>query len=117
MSSVSGMIRTMAAVPYVHLANPAKNAEEIAALEENTVAGLEVCIGNFLKRFPGLFGAQAVVFIAAIVGNIVGGAADGQPVGGMENGAFLFVAQGVEVLQDVIGFLHEIRLRFSGQAA
>ena len=27
-----GMIRTMAAVPRVHLANPAKNAEEIAAL-------------------------------------------------------------------------------------
>ena len=32
MSSVSGMIRTMAAVPHVHLANPSKNAEEIAAL-------------------------------------------------------------------------------------
>ena len=29
---VSGMVRVMAAVPKVHLANPAKNAEEIAAL-------------------------------------------------------------------------------------
>ena len=29
---VSGMVRAMAAVPKVHLANPAKNAEEIAAL-------------------------------------------------------------------------------------
>ncbi|MBQ7886781.1 MAG: NAD(+) synthase [Clostridia bacterium] len=32
MSAVSGMIRTMAASPRVHLANPKKNAEEIAAL-------------------------------------------------------------------------------------
>ena len=32
MSSVSGMIRAMAAVPRVHLANPSQNAEEIAAL-------------------------------------------------------------------------------------
>ena len=29
---VSGMVRVMAAVPKVHLANPAQNAEEIAAL-------------------------------------------------------------------------------------
>ena len=32
MSAVSGMIRTMAAVPRVHLANPNANAQEIAAL-------------------------------------------------------------------------------------
>ena len=39
MPAVSGMIRTMAAVPRVHLADPKKNAEEISALldiaEEN----------------------------------------------------------------------------------
>ena len=32
MSAVSGMIRSMAAVPRVHLANPKKNAQEISAL-------------------------------------------------------------------------------------
>ena len=45
MPSVSGMIRTMAAVPRVHLANPKKNAEEISALldiaEENHV---QLCV-------------------------------------------------------------------------
>jgi len=45
MSAVSGMIRTMAAVPRVHLANPKKNAEEIAALlhiaDEN---GVQLCV-------------------------------------------------------------------------
>ena len=45
MPSVSGMIRTMAAVPRVHLANPKKNAEEISALldiaEEN---GVQLCV-------------------------------------------------------------------------
>ena len=32
MPAVSGMIRAMAAVPRVHLANPKKNAGEISAL-------------------------------------------------------------------------------------
>jgi len=45
MSLVSGMIRTMAAVPHVHLANPKKNAEEISALldtaEQN---GVQLCV-------------------------------------------------------------------------
>ena len=45
MPAVSGMIRTMAAVPRVHLANPQKNAEEISALldiaEEN---GVQLCV-------------------------------------------------------------------------
>ena len=45
MPAVSGMIRTMAAVPHVHLANPKKNAEEIAALldiaDENDV---QLCV-------------------------------------------------------------------------
>ena len=49
MSSVSGMIRTMAAVPYVHLANPKKNAEEISALLD--IADQN---GAFLCVFPEL---------------------------------------------------------------
>ena len=43
--AVSGMVRTMAAVPRVHLANPKKNAEEIAALldiaDQN---GVQLCV-------------------------------------------------------------------------
>jgi len=43
--SISGMIRTMAAVPRVHLANPAKNAEEIAALLDIADAnGVSLCV-------------------------------------------------------------------------
>lgn len=45
MPAVPGMVRTMAAVPRVHLANPQKNAEEIAALlqiaDEN---GVQLCV-------------------------------------------------------------------------
>ena len=45
MPAVPGMVRTMAAVPRVHLANPQKNAEEIAALlqiaDDN---GVQLCV-------------------------------------------------------------------------
>lgn len=45
MPAVSGMVRTMAAAPRVHLANPKKNAEEIAALlhiaDQN---GVQLCV-------------------------------------------------------------------------
>ena len=45
MSAVSGMIRTMAAVPQVHLADPKKNAEEIAALLDIADArGVQLCV-------------------------------------------------------------------------
>jgi len=45
MSCVSGMIRTMAAVPRVHLANPKKNAEEIAALLDIAdEKGVQLCV-------------------------------------------------------------------------
>ena len=41
----SGMIRTMAAAPRVHLADPAKNAEEIAALLHTADAqGVQLCV-------------------------------------------------------------------------
>ena len=42
---VSGMVRAMAAVPKVHLANPKKNAEEIAALLDIADSqGAELCV-------------------------------------------------------------------------
>ena len=42
---VSGMVRTMAAVPPVHLANPKKNAEEIAALLDIADShGVQLCV-------------------------------------------------------------------------
>jgi len=45
MPSVSGMIRTMAAVPRVHLANPKKNAEEISALLDIAdEKGVQLCV-------------------------------------------------------------------------
>ena len=45
MSLISGMIRTMAAVPCVHLANPAKNAEEISALLDIAdQRGVKLCV-------------------------------------------------------------------------
>ncbi len=45
MPVVSGMIRTMAAVPRVHLANPKKNAEEIAALLDIAdEKGVQLCV-------------------------------------------------------------------------
>ena len=45
MPAVSGMIRTMAASPRVHLANPKKNAEEIAALLDIADAnGVQLCV-------------------------------------------------------------------------
>ena len=45
MSAVSGMIRTMAASPRVHLADPNKNAQEIAALLDIADAqGAALCV-------------------------------------------------------------------------
>ena len=45
MASVSGMIRTMAAVPHVHLANPKKNVEEISALLDIAdQSGVQLCV-------------------------------------------------------------------------
>ena len=45
MSLISGMIRTMAAVPCVHLANPAKNAEEISSLLDIAdQCGVKLCV-------------------------------------------------------------------------
>ena len=45
MPAVSGMIRTMAAVPRVHLANPQKNAEEISALLDIAdEKGVQLCV-------------------------------------------------------------------------
>ena len=45
MPAVSGMIRTMAASVRVHLANPAKNAEEIAAvLRQADEQGVQLCV-------------------------------------------------------------------------
>jgi len=45
MFCVSGMIRTMAAVPHVHLANPKKNAEEISALLDIAdQKGVSLCV-------------------------------------------------------------------------
>ena len=42
---VSGMVRAMAAVPKVHLANPKKNAEEIAALLDTADSrGVQLCV-------------------------------------------------------------------------
>ena len=42
---IAGMIRTMAAVPCVHLANPAKNAEEISALLDIAdERGVQLCV-------------------------------------------------------------------------
>ncbi len=43
--SVSGMVRTMAAVPRVYLANPQKNAEEISALLDIADhSGVQLCV-------------------------------------------------------------------------
>ena len=45
MSAVSGMIRTMAAAPRVHLANPKANAQEIAALLDIADSqGVQLCV-------------------------------------------------------------------------
>ncbi len=45
MPAVSGMLRTMAASPRVHLANPKKNAEEISALLDLADAnGVQLCV-------------------------------------------------------------------------
>ena len=45
MPAVPGMVRTMAASPRVHLANPKKNAEEIAALLDIADAnGVQLCV-------------------------------------------------------------------------
>ena len=45
MPAVPGMVRTMAASPRVHLANPKKNAEEIAALLDIAdTNGVQLCV-------------------------------------------------------------------------
>ena len=91
-------------------------AEKVAAAETYTVTGQKVCFGNLEQRFPRGLGRKTVVFVAAIVGNIVCGAADGHLVGRREDGMHPFVTQGIEVAEDVMRFIHKVNLRFSAQA-